>query len=232
MKKTGHILLSLSVAICLCGCGMVDNYADKVSSQLLEEQNANNTALNSDTSIESAKDTDIEKAEENVIESGKESMTNEDNTSGMVIIDKPLKEIFDARSEQQKEMYEINKEVVEKAYQIAYPDAEDLVYDVVVDEQYADQEVIIYIDYSECTSVPDEAVLTVPSGEGYAPCWKNDDLISGLVYWRIKNPDVGTYTIRLSANNKYGQFFTGVLDTYLFSEMYIENTEPHAHPAD
>ncbi len=150
----------------------------------------------------------------------------------MVMIDEPLREYVDERSEKQKAFDEIDMEVEEKNYQLGYPDAVDLVDEVVVDERYINEEVVIYISYTVGESIPKEATLTTPSGEQYAPCWKNDDRSSGLVYWRVKNPDPGEYKIQLSANAKYGTYMSDVLDTFMFSEMYIERTEPYAHPAD
>ena len=255
-QKTIYVVAFMMVTL-LCSCGMVDSYADKVTSQLSSDMSLSNSNPNMESeqnnptggedSVLNVSSSIDEKDEGNNSINGNDSFSSEEasnaessvenkkasKVSKMVVIDEPLREYVDDRSETQKAIDETNREVDESAYALGYPDATDLIDTVTVDERFANEEVIIYISYSEALAIPREASLTTPSGEKYPPCWNNDGAIYGMVYWRIQNPDPGDYTIQLSANIQYGTYMTDVMDSHLFSEMYIERTGiTYAPPSD
>ncbi len=258
MKKLVSIII-LVICITLFGCGMIDNYADRVTSQLsaeiassnslsieAEQGNQSSNYVDSVANLSSVSEEELEEVPEvdNMVpeddsltsEEANKAVVSEDNKektndSNMVVIDKPLREYVDERSESQKATDEILREQEEKRYALAYPDAPDLVDTVNVEEYYANEEVIIFIQYSEVFAIPREASLTTPSGEKYPPCWTNDSS-NGMVYWRIQNPELGEYTIQLSANIRYGKYWSDALDSHNFSEMFIERTEITYAPGD
>ena len=125
----------------------------------------------------------------------------------------------------------LDKATAEREYKAEYPNAKDLEKQVTVTEELADKDVVFFIFYTMSDSVPEEAYLFGPDGATYAPNYKNSNG-DGFVCWSMSNPPIGTYTIHLSANLRYGSYKGDVLEKSVFRSLYGDVDEPIEHPSD
>ena len=125
----------------------------------------------------------------------------------------------------------LNAEDEELDYSMAYPNATDLEKQVGVTDELSDKDVVFFIFYTISESVPEEAYLIGPDGNTYAPDYLNDNH-DGYVYWKMSKPQIGIYTMHLSANLRYGTFKGDVLEESVFKMLFGEVDEPVQHPTD
>ncbi len=124
----------------------------------------------------------------------------------------------------------IQEKVEERNFRLEYPDASDLEAYVDVTDGLKGKKVTFYISYVYPDSVPDEAYIQSPSGKKYLPT-DNNSSHNGIVSWEMSDPEEGRWKMHLSANNRYGEYEKGVLETDYFREMFISHDEtayPHS----